>query len=63
MSDLPAVGKLTESYTIRIPEITKAHIDSLPSLTKNKLNNEILLTMARVIHESKFDSSMYLSDK
>ena len=61
MNDLPTIDKLTETYTLRIPEITKSEIDRLPPLLKSKLNNEILLTMARVIHESKFDASLYLS--
>lgn len=50
MTDLPNIDKLTETYTLRIPEITKSGLDHLPPPLKNKLNNEILLTMARVIH-------------
>ena len=61
MNDLPTIDKLTETYTLRIPEITKSEIDRLPPLLKSKLNNEILLTMARIIHESKFNASLYLS--
>lgn len=61
MNDISAIDKLTETFTLRIPEITKAGIDRLPPILKTKLNNEILLTMARVIHESKFDPQLYLS--
>lgn len=52
--------KLTEIYTQRIPEITKAHIQQLPDHLKHKLHNEILLVMAKIIHESRFDPSLYL---
>ena len=62
MTDM-SIDKLTETYTLRIPEVTKVNLDHLPAPLKNKLNNEILLTMARVIHESKFDPSLYLSSE
>jgi hypothetical protein len=51
---------LTEIYSLRIPEITKIEIDRLPAHLKNKINHEILITIARIIHESKFDPTMHL---
>lgn len=60
MSDF-SLDKLTESYTLRIPEITKVQLDKLPPPLKRKLNDEILMTMAKIIHESKFDPRLYLT--
>ncbi len=55
-------GKLTEQYLIRIPETLKFHLDKLSPEFKKSLNIEILKTMARIIHDSKFDPSLYLKD-
>ena len=57
------VDKLTESYTFRIPEITKAMTDKLSSAWKKKLNEALLHTTAKIIHESEFDPSKYLSSE
>lgn len=54
------MDKLTETYTLRIPEITKIEIDKLSTPLKRKLNEEILLTMAKIIHEGKFNAQLYL---
>lgn len=58
--DLTETDKLTELYSLRIPEITKAEVDRLPAALQKKLNHEILITIAKVIHESKFDPNLYL---
>jgi hypothetical protein len=58
-----ATDKLTEQYMIRIPEITKAAIDKLPPTLKKKMNQDILILMARAIHESKFEPRLYLSSE
>ena len=55
--------KLFESFSLRIPTITKEHLEKMPKKFKKKLNEEIMLVMARVIHESRFDPSDYLSTK
>jgi hypothetical protein len=55
--------KLTEQFMIRIPEITKANLDKLPPALKKKLNQEILILMARSIHDSRFDPKLYLSSE
>lgn len=47
MTDI-TMDKLTETYTLRIPEITKIEIDKLSTPLKRKLNEEILMTMARI---------------
>jgi hypothetical protein len=58
-----ATDKLTEQFMIRIPEITKTGLDKLTPTLKKKLNHEILILMARIIHESKFDPRLYLSSE
>lgn len=58
--DICETDKLTETFSLRVPEVTKAEIDRLPLNLKNKLNHDILITMAKIIHESKFDPSLYL---
>ena len=63
MDDHLTIDKLTEHYMIRIPEIVKINIEKLPPTLKKKLNQEILITMARIIHESKFDARLYLSSE
>jgi len=54
------IDKLTESYTLRIPEVTKAKTDRLSSSWKKKLNEAILLTIARTLHDADFKPSLYL---
>ena len=60
MEELHDIDKLEINFTLRIPEITKGHIDRLSSEMKKKLNNRILLTMARTLHEADFDPRKYL---
>lgn len=59
MPDLET-DKLMESFSLRIPEITKHMIDELTPNWKRRMNEEILLAIARVLHESRFDASVYL---
>lgn len=54
--------KLTETFSLRIPEITKHMIEGMSKADKNKLNEAILLTIARTIHESKFEARLYLKE-
>lgn len=56
------IDKLTETFSLRIPEITKHMIDGLSKADKNKLNEAILITIAKTIHESKFDARLYLKE-
>lgn len=57
------VDKLTESYTFRLPEITKLKTDNLSSAWKKKLNEALLHTTAKILHDSEFDPSKYLSSE
>jgi len=52
--------KLTAEFSLRIPEITKADIDRLSKSAKRELNDRILVTMARAIHDARFDPQHYL---
>ena len=54
--------KLNEIYTLRVSENLKALTDKLSPEWKIKLNQEIRLTMAKVVHESRFDPSLYLGE-
>lgn len=61
-SDLE-VDKLDETYSFRLPEVTKRHLDRLSPELKKKLHMRFLLVSAEIIHESKFDARVYLTTK
>lgn len=64
MSELELeTDKLHGNYALRIPLITQDLIEKLPKKFKKKLNKEIMLSMARIIHESRFEPTEYLSTK
>ena len=52
--------KCLESYSLRIPEITKHELDKLTQAQKTAMIDEILIVMARHIHFSKFNPAVYL---
>lgn len=54
--------KLTEIFSLRVPAVTKAHLDRMPAIWKNKLNERLLVTIAHVLHESRFDPTLYLTE-
>jgi len=58
--DIKDIDKLVENYQLRIPEITKHKIDNLSKQKKDQLNLEILITIARVLHEAEFNPQTYL---
>jgi len=55
--------KLTESFAMRIPEITKRKLDKLSPKDKKSLNEALLITIARVLHEADFAPGKYLKEK
>ena len=55
--------KLIEQYTFRIPEALKVRLEKLSPEWKMKLNHELRVTCARIIHESKFNPEYYLSSE
>jgi len=58
--ELGDIDKLTEMFSIRIPEILKVEIDRLSPQAKKDLNAAVLVTIAKIIHDSKFDPFIYL---
>lgn len=61
--DLTDIDKLDETYSFRLPEVTKKQLNKLPSSLKKKLNLKLLLATAEILHESKFDARVYLSTR
>ena len=57
------IDKCTESWTVKIPEITKSKLDKLSAPQKAKLKEDILLTMAKRLHEYEFTPAEYLSSR
>jgi len=57
------IDKCTEVHTIRIPEITKEHLDKLPRELKAELKDKILEAMDRVIHKSMYRPGKYLKSE
>ena len=63
MVDIHEHDKLDETFAFRIPELTKKMAVKLSPEFKKKLNAELLMTIARVLHEADFDPRKYLSTK
>jgi hypothetical protein len=59
--ELNEMDKRTEIYPIRVPEITKHHLDKLSPKQKSELNEKILLAIAEAIHMANFDPKLYLA--
>lgn len=60
MEALTDIDKRTADFSLRIPEITKANIDRLSSTQKRNLNDRVLLTIDRVLHEASYVPGRYL---
>jgi hypothetical protein len=56
------IDKRSEIFSLRIPEITAHMIAVLSKSDKAKLNDAVLITIARILHESKFDAQLYLKE-
>jgi hypothetical protein len=63
MITLSDIDKLDDTYSFRLPEITKKQVDKLSPPFKKKLNLKMLLVIAEVLHEAEFDPRDYLSTK
>lgn len=57
------IDKKDETYSFRLPEITKKLLDKLPASLKNELNEALLLTCTEIIHKSKFNPRLYLTTR
>lgn len=55
------IDKLNEQFSMRIPEVTKTHLEKLTPEQKKSLYNAILVLIAKHLHDSTFDPSIYLS--
>ena len=60
MNNRIETDKLTAEYSLRIPEITKNLIDMLTKSQKSKLNERLLITIAKQLHDARFDPNHYL---
>lgn len=56
------VGKLNAKYTICLPDCTLLRINRLTNPQKSVLRDQILISIARCLHEFTFDPNRYLSD-
>ena len=56
------IDKREITFSLRIPSATKRMLDDLTTVEKAKLNEAVRNTIARAIHESKFDPRLYLRD-
>jgi len=52
--------KLTEQYTMKIPEILKVGMSSLTPDQRKKMNLRLMVEIAKSIHESRFNPESYL---
>lgn len=55
------VDKLTEQYTLKIPEVLKVGVSSLPPNEKKQLNLKLMIDIAKAIHNNKFKPETYLT--
>ena len=56
------MDKKLETISVRVPSITKSKVDRLNPTQKKALNEAILVTDARAIHDAEFDPSKYLKE-
>lgn len=63
MFTLTDIDKLDETFSFRLPEVTKKQVDNLSPELKKRLNLKLLYTTAEVLHEAKFDPRFYLTTK
>ena len=54
-------AKKTAILSVRVADETKAMVDKLNDVWKKKLNHDLRLTVAKVLHEANFDPSVYLN--
>jgi len=52
--------KLVDTYALRISHKTKVFTNSLSPVWKKKLNHELRLTIARLLHEANFNPWDYM---
>lgn len=55
--------KLSDNFSIRVPAITKKHLDRLTPAQKKILNEKILFTISKVLHDADFNPTKYLKEE
>ena len=60
-SERLTTDKLTETYTLRVPEILKDRVGKLSKTQTGMMNERILVVMAQAVHDAAFDPSYYLT--
>ncbi len=53
---------VTITYSFRIPEAVKEKIRALPGPLKKKMDQELLITIAKTLHQAAFDPADYLGN-
>ena len=61
MAERLHTDKLTETFSMRIPEVLAVALAKLSPHWKGELNRRLLVSIAKTIHDSRFDPSTYLS--
>lgn len=61
MSEQIKIDKLNGQFMMRIPEITEELLRKLSPVQQKSLKEDLLITIAKHLHESTFDPSVYLS--
>jgi len=56
------MDKKLETISFRVPGITKSKVEKLSAQQKKALNEALLVTTARAIHDAEFDPSKYLKE-
>ncbi len=57
------VDKLTEQFSMKIPEVLKVGLSSLSPDQRKKVNLRLMVEIAKVIHESRFNPETYLTSR
>jgi hypothetical protein len=57
------IDKLTEQYTLKIPEVLRVGLSSLSPDQRKRMNVKLMVAMAAVIHESRFNPENYLTSR
>jgi hypothetical protein len=57
------MDKLDDVFTIRIPSCLKDYIDKMSEDDKHAMNTELRTTMAKHVHLSRFEASLYLTSE
>lgn len=61
MQERLITDKLTETYSLRVPEVTAVALSKMSAHWKCELNRRLLVAMAKTIHDSKFNPCDYLT--